>query len=192
MKKILIFVFALALCLCLSTVCFAEDEMSAELSEKENAPSVTQGVTPPSADRGLAVNVKEYITEKIVPVAVGVLTSIIALGATLFKVAGILKSLRDAKDTFEGEARVRAELSRELKQEAQGLQETVKDVPGLNERVNALTERVEALAEILVLGFSANSEVIKSGKGKKMAALLEKSKSFSSSNEINPPSEFVK
>lgn len=192
MKKILIFVFALAMCLCLSTICFAEDEMSAELSEKENAPSVTQGVTPPSADGGLAVNVKEYITEKIVPVAVGVLTSIIALGATLFKVAGILKSLRDAKDTFEGEARVRAELSRELKQEAQGLQETVKDVPGLNERVNALTERVEALAEILVLGFSANSEVIKSGKGKKMAALLEKSKSFSSSNEINPPSEFVK
>lgn len=192
MKRLLTFIFAFALCLCLSTVCFAEDEMSAELSEKENAPSVTQGVTPPSADGGLAVNVKEYITEKIVPVAVGVLTSIIALGATLFKVAGILKSLRDAKDTFEGEARVRAELSRELKQEAQGLQETVKDVPGLNERVNALTERVEALAEILVLGFSANSEVIKSGKGKKMAALLEKSKSFSSSNEINPPSEFVK
>lgn len=177
MKKILIFVFALALCLCLSTVCFAKDterwEQAPTLQEEENE----------------EVDIKAYITEKIVPVAVGVLTSIIALGATLFKVAGILKSLRDAKDTFEGEARVRAELSRELKQEAQGLQETVKDVPELNERVNALTERVEALAEILVLGFSANSEVIKSGKGKKMALLLDNAKNKMQNEAVQPTNE---
>ena len=139
MKRILFICFVLMLCLCMSISCLAQD--------------VGEGKT----------DIKGYIQERIVPVVVGVLTSLIALGTMLFKITSTLKSLKSTRDTFEGEARLRAELARELKAEAQKLQEAVKDVPELKACVEGLAQECRLNSEILSLGFSANGEIIKSG-----------------------------
>ena len=173
MKKILIVAFALVLCLCMSTMCFAQGEKQAE-----------------------AVDIKAYVQEKIVPVAVAVVTSALAFLATIGTVARSLRALKDTKESFTDEARERAVFFESgialLEDKAQELKEAVEGVPELKSKIEELTQKEELLAEILSLGFSANSEIVKSGKGKKMVQLLEKSKNFSSNNEINPSSEFVK
>ena len=152
MKKILFICFVLVLCVCMCTVCFAEEQGGAE------------------------VDIKEYIQEKIVPVVCGVVTSLVALGATLFKIAKTLKSVREAKETFENEARAREEITKVIEDEVEALKEAVKDVPSLLDEVVSLKSQVEMLAEILVLGFSSNAEIIKSGKGKRMSVLIENAK----------------
>ena len=171
MKKVLFIAFILVLCLCLACTVMANEG-------------------------GKKTELKAYIMDKIVPVAVAVLTSALAFVATLGTIAKSLKALKDTKDAFKDEAKERAIFFESgiemLNEKAQELTELVSDVPKLKEELTELAQECHLNSEILALGFSANSDVIKSGKGKKMAVLLEKSKSFSSSNEINPPSEFVK
>ena len=118
--------------------------------------------------------------DKIVPVAVAVLTSALAFVATLGTIAKSLKALKDTKDAFKDEAKERTvffECGIEmLNEKAQELTELVSDVPKLKEELTELAQECRLNSEILALGFSANSEVIKSGKGKKMAVLLENAK----------------
>lgn len=180
MKKLMIVAFMLALCLCLSLVCYAQSEAhTVQETAAENE-----------------IDVQTYVMEKIVPVAVAALTSALAFLATIGTVARSLKSLKDTKESFSDEAKERAiffESGIELLDEkARELKELVSDVPRLKRELEALTQECRLNSEILTLGFSSNSDVIKSGKGKKMAMLLEKSKDISSSDEINPSSEFVK
>ena len=152
MKKVLFLVFALAVCFSMCLVCFAE-----EMVEQPD--------------------VKSYIQDKIVPVAVGVLTSVIAFVATIGVIAKSLKSLKDTKEAFSNEAEERACFFEsgiaQLEAKAESMRELISDVPSLQEKVGELIKECELLAEILSLGFSANEEIIKSGKGKKMALLLE-------------------
>ena len=172
MKKLLFIVFALTLCLSLAGVCMASDFEAEEIAN----------------------DIETYITERIVPIVVGVLTSMVALITVLRKIFSALRSLNDTKDTFVEEAKERASAFRSntelLETKAQEIKKTVEKVPTLDEQMvqlkgemSALIDECNVLAEILSLGFSANSEVIKSGKGKQMAKLLEKSKNFSSSND---------
>lgn len=158
MKKVLFLAFALVLCFCLCISCFAETVNETETS----------------------INVKAYIQDKIVPVVVGVLTSIIALITTIGVIAKSLKGLKDTKEAFSSEAKERAYFFESgvahIEAKAEKIKELVKDVPDLQEKIKELTKECELLAEILSLGFSANEEVIKSGKGKKMALLLENAK----------------
>ena len=149
MKKVLFFIFVLVLCVCLAGVCFAQGEVTEDF------------------------DVKAYIQERVVPVAVGVLTSILALGTMLFKITSALKSLKNTKESFESEATLRARLSREIQEQAREIKEAVEDLPNLKERVESLVAELRLNSEILSLGFSANAEVIKSGKGRKMSSLLE-------------------
>lgn len=152
MKKTLTVILALILALCLSLVCFAKDvEEKGEL--------------------------RSYITEKIVPVVVGVLTAIVALITTLGAVARSLNELKETKSAFEGEAKERAsslEKSKLLFEEkSRELRETVKDMPQLKEMVSILIEESRDIAEILSLGFSSDKDIIKSGRGRKMSLLLD-------------------
>ena len=155
MKRALSVFFVLRLCLCLSTVCFAQGEDG--------------------------VDVKAYVQEKIVPVIVAVLTSVLAFLATIGTVARSLKSLKDTRDSFADEAKERAVFFESgmalLEDKAQELKAMVEGVPELKSKIEELTQKEELLAEILSLGFSANSEIVKSGKGKRMALLLQNAKS---------------
>ena len=203
MKKILIAFFACVLCFVFCGICAAENNPftvesvqsegdsstgESEQGEAENSPSVESE----QEERDL----KEYITDKVLPVIIGVATSSFGFVAVLGTISRTLKSLKDTKESFSSEAKKRQEAFDEatelLRAKADELEALVHDVPQLTDKLKELREENELLAEILTLGFSANTEIIKSGKGKRMAMLLEKSKHFSSSNEINPSSEFVK
>ncbi len=190
MKKVLFIALALVLCLCLSVGCFAQDE-GRDVGAPRNGSSETPSVncvdtslkdgglnTTPTAEGG--IDIKAYIMDKIVPVAVAVLTSALAFIATLGTIAKSLKALKDTKDAFKDEAKERAvffECGMEmLSEKAQELTELVSDVPKLKEELTELAQECRLNSEILALGFSANSEVIKSGKGKKMSILLENAK----------------
>ena len=162
MKKTVLFtVFTLVLCLCLALACFAE-EVNADTSS-----TVNDG--PPSPPGEGEVDIKSYIQEKIVPVAAGVLTAVIAFLATLYKIASVLKSLKEAGRAIDTEGEIRAE----LKEQAQALKDGLGELPNLIERVNELQEQVRVLSEILTLGFCSSKEVIESGRGKRMSILLE-------------------
>ena len=169
MKKVLFIAFTLMLGLCLSIGCFAQEE-----GQDVEAPSPTEAVKEQEND------IKAYIMDKIVPIAVAVLTSAVAFLATLGTIARSLKALKDTKDAFKDEAKERAIFFESgiemLDEKTQELKELVEDVPRLRGEISALAEECRLNSEILTLGFSANSEVIKSGKGKKMAALLENAK----------------
>ena len=154
-KLILTFVIALILMLLFSLTCFATE-------------------VKPTEDVSL------YITEKILPIVVGVLTGVVALVTTLGKIAKSLKGLSDTKDTFEGEAESRRESlensKKLLEEKVRELKETVNDMPQLKEKVDMLIEECSTIAEILSLGFSASRELVKSGKAHQMAILLENAK----------------
>ena len=182
MKKVLFTVFIVALCLCLGVVCAAQEE---GLHEEKLLPSTA--LTPPSEmeaeDKNSVsetIDVKAYIMDKIVPVAVAVLTSALAFLATLGTIAKSLKALKDTKEAFSDEAKERAvffECGMEmLTEKTEELKELVSDVPKLKGELLALSEECRLNSEILTLGFSANSEVVRSGKGKRMAQLLENAK----------------
>lgn len=165
MKKLLkIFVLACALSLCLSLVCSAEEFTGTEDTQ-----------------------LKDYITEKIAPVVAGVLTSAIALVTTLGSIAKSLNSLKDTKSAFSKEAQERADnfntSTKLLENKADELKASVQCVPQLEGELIQLKKDIELLtsqcvdiAEILCLGFSANSDIIRSGKGKKMSVLLDSAK----------------
>lgn len=160
MKKVMIFVFALALALGMASVCYAS-EISLDPATLE-----------------------VYITEKIIPVVAGVLTSIVALISLLRSIAKSLKGLGDTKSAFEREAEKR-EISFKsstelLESKAQEIKDIVNDVPSIQAQlkqlegnISNLTYECEVLAKIMSLGFSANSEIVKSGRGKKMSVLIE-------------------
>ena len=161
MKKLIIFAsLFLLVCLCFSSVALAQGE------ERDGW------------------DAQEYVEEKIAPVVAGVLTSVIALITTLGSISKSLGALKDTKTSFTAEAKERAEsfsLSTEmLKAQAKEIKEMIECVPELESQLTelktevlTLVDQCATLSEILTLGFSANAEVIKSGKGQRMASLLE-------------------
>ena len=80
MKRILAVLFVIMMAFCMTSVCFAT-EIGFDATELEL-----------------------YITEKIVPVVAGVLTSIVALISLLRSIAKSLKGLKDTKSAFDIEA----------------------------------------------------------------------------------------
>lgn len=165
MKKVLLTLLAIALCFSLALPVLAQE------------PSET----------GDSVEIKSYLQDKIAPVVAGVLTSVLALISTLSSISKSLGALKDTKSSFTAEAKERAESfdvsTKMLKAQVEEIKKTIEAVPflegelvQLKEEVESLIEQCYTLAEILTLGFSANGEIIKSGKGHKMSVLLENAK----------------
>ena len=166
MKKLLFTVFALLMCLCLGLACFAKsDEI---LGESSGTPTPTTETSE--------VDIKAYIQEKIVPIVVGVITSIVALITTLYKIGASLKALSGTRETLDADAKKREAAVASLREQVEQIKASIKDVPSLEKSIEELSELCSTIAEILSLGFSANEEIIKSGKGKKMNMLLENAK----------------
>ena len=128
---------------------------------------------------------RAYIEEKIVPVIIGVATSIVALLGTLKGILSALKELKKGRDDFK-------ETSKQIKQSTESdskmlradysaIKDSVKDVPELLGAIKRQDEKIEELkgivvvaTEILSLAYSANSELVRTGKAKEMNRLLNK------------------
>lgn len=149
-KRILIFVLSLCLAVCFCTVALAQDVGELEL----------------------------YVKDRLVPVAFGVLTALVALGSTLVSVSKSLKGLRDAKDVLNSENESRGALSkRSMAEVSAGVKEmkaAVASIEDVAKDVAQLKEECVLIAKVLGVGFGASAEVVKSGRGREISGLLER------------------
>ena len=126
---------------------------------------------------------KEYIKEKIIPVVIGVLTSVSAILATLGAIKRALNSIGDTKELFKKEAKNRDEKfqkeSEYLTKKAEEIESALALIPRLEKEVAALEVNTSKLmsecrdlGKMISLGFSQDERVISSGNGQKIERLL--------------------
>ena len=137
-----------------------------------------------------AEEIKNYIKERIIPVIVGVLTSLSAVLASLGAIKKSLSRLSGARDDFKNEASERkSEFARQsalLESKAQELSELARLLPQLENEISELKKAQDKLNEeaynigkMVSLGFSGSYAVVKSGNGRKISALLSKCRALS-------------
>ncbi len=128
-----------------------------------------------------------YIEDKIVPVIVGVVTSIIALLGTLKGLLSTLKELKGARNDFNATSAQIKETheneSRALRADYEKIKESIKDVPLVlcsmeeqGDKIRELESVMLVMVQVLSLAYSANSELVRTGKAKEMTRLLSKMK----------------
>ena len=188
MKKVITILMILALCLAL--VCVA----SAEEMEKSGQPSVVGGQETEGVENSNE-ELRAYIEEKIVPILMGVATSIIALLGTLKGVFNALKGLRESKEIFDKEqAKIKESSKRELleiKKKYDEIKTAIEGVPLINEQIKelrdqaaVLSQEIAGLSKITSLGFSKESELVREGKARKIVRLAEKNEELISNEAI--------
>ncbi len=164
MKKLLIFLLILAFALSLTLVISAEE-----------------------ATQDTGEEIRTYVEEKIVPILMGVATSIIALLGTLKGVFNALKGLKESKATFDKEqAKIKENSKRELeeiKKKYEEIKTLVSCVPQLDMQIKELNKgsallasEVANLSEIASLGFSESYELVKSGKAREIVLLANENR----------------
>lgn len=128
--------------------------------------------------------IKEMISEKIIPVIAGVLTSLVALLGTLKSIFKSLKELKGAKDSLEStQGEIKEQSTREfcqIKEKYDELKTLLADVPQLKTELDALayslfelSEQMARLSKLSAIGFCQNPEIITSGKGKEITLLAQ-------------------
>lgn len=173
MKRLLILLLVIVYVLSLAAVVSAEDD-TATPNEKVNNETEKSGT-----------ELRSYIEEKIMPVIVGVITSVVALLGTLKGLFSALKELKNAKSDYEAKSKASAEdakkVSNGLKADYNAIKDSVKDVPQLievckkqEEKIENLENTVIVVSKMLCLAYSANSELVRAGKAKEMNRLLSK------------------
>lgn len=173
MKKVITILMILVLCFSFAVIASAEKTENGGW-EKEN-----------SEQNSNNEELRAYIEEKIVPVVVGVITSVVALIGTLKSLFSVLKELKTAKSNFEKIAAQNTEDTKKeslaLRKDYDAIKESIKDVPELLKVIEKQDTKIEELkgalivtTEILSLAYSANSELVRTGKAKEMNRLLDK------------------
>ena len=214
-KKLLLTVFIILAFTVIFLLCFHHcaraEEISGEISmEQETEANTSEELTPPqngqdpsnseiessendveeseAVKKGKEIGI--YIKEKILPVVVGVLTSVSALLATLMAIKRALSSIGEAKDTFKTEAKERDRRFKEesdyLKKKTEDIDKALALVPALQAEITRLEEKTSALVtectylgKMISLGFSQSKDVVSSGNGKKINRLLKECKRLS-------------
>lgn len=160
------------------------DENAETIPNEEDGASDTNGASEEE------FNIYAYIKEKIVPVVVGVLTAASALIATLAAIKRSLNALAETRANFKKESEKRDEELEAYKEQCEKqinemkgqvarleiavdeIKEATKGVPGFEKTLENASTLLKGVSQILTLGFSANKDVIKTGKGRKMELLL--------------------
>ena len=189
LSAFVVLVFCVIFLLCFQHCAKAEEvliptEDTTEGSLSSNEANDEQETPTEGGDEVEAFNLYEYIKEKIIPVVVGVLTSVSALLATLVAVKRGLNSLSETKDSFKKEAKERAESfkkeSEYLNSRVEEMEKSLAVVPQLRAELSSLEKSTQRLVKeslylgrMISLGFSQSKEVVSSGNGKKISRLLE-------------------
>ena len=123
-------------------------------------------------------DIKLYLREKIAPVATGVLTAVIAIILALTPLVKAIKAFKDLISSFSKKDEERnkdaKESNEQIQKSVERIEASVKDVSEYKKELDELKKTQRLLTKVMVLGFSSNSEVVRSGKGKKMTLLLNK------------------
>ena len=135
-----------------------------------------------------------YIKDRIVPIVIGVLTSLSALLATLGAIKRSLNKIAEAKEDFKREAKTREESfkreSEYLSVKAEELSKICAQIPKLEGEISELSSMSKRLAyegelisKMIELGFSQNKQIISSGNGRKINRLSEECQSLFKNNQ---------
>lgn len=127
--------------------------------------------------------IKLYVKERIVPIVIGVLTSVSAILATLGAIKRALNSIGETKELFKNESKARDEKfqrdSEYLTKKAEEIENALNLIPQLESEIATLEKGTEILlrecrdlAKMVSLGFSQDERVISSGNGQKISRLL--------------------
>ncbi len=130
------------------------------------------------------VKIKAYIEEKIIPIVVGVLTSLLALLGTL---KSIFKSIKELKESKDGLSRAQGEIRDNSKKELEAIRKKyeemkslIEDVPKLQGEIQELSaqskelmKQISTLCQMSKVAFCANPELVRAGKAKEIAILAE-------------------
>ena len=183
MKKTIIFIMLIIFVL--TFACYAEEDVN--ISEEKQDVSTDVINTDNEDANGEAAeefDIKAYLTEKIAPIIAGVVTSLVALGGTVYKIKSSLSTLdssnesikeikKSAKDTLEN---VKTELTRGMCD----IQTKIKDIPEIKEgyeelkkSAEELTRQNKALLEALKLGFESLPEAVISGNARKISIITD-------------------
>ena len=183
MKKTIIFIMLIIFVL--TFACYAEEDVN--VSEEKQDVSTNVINTDNEDANGEAAeefDIKAYLTEKIAPIIAGVVTSLVALGGTVYKIKSSLSTLdssnesikeikKSAKDTLEN---VKTELTRGMCD----IQTKIKDIPEIKEGYEELKRNTEelskqnrALLEALKLGFESLPEAVISGNARKISIITD-------------------
>ncbi|MBQ8392194.1 MAG: hypothetical protein IJX51_00325 [Clostridia bacterium] len=134
-----------------------------------------------------ATDLKEYLMERIAPVAVGVLTSLVALASTVSRIRASLSSLdkskeglREIKETVDSTMTgVRAEMKKGMTK----IEDTLSTVPQIAEDYRELKEsyatlekQSRELMEAVKTGFSSIPPVVENGTARKIAIIANRSR----------------
>lgn len=210
-KKLLLSIGTVFLFTIIFLLCFQHCTKASELSDvistetkEADAEENGEDVIAESTDTEEKITTEEalskgkeigiYIKEKILPVVVGVLTSVSALLATLVAIKRSLASVSEAKDAFKKEASDReAHFKKEseyLNTKAEEIEKALALVPQLQSEVATLEKNTEKLikectylGKMISLGFSQSEGVVASGNGKKISRLLEECQRLNTSKD---------
>ena len=160
MKKTLTLIFILALSFIMSLSVFASDAYSGQ-------------------------ELKIYLEEKIIPIIVGVVTSLVALIGTLKSIFSALKQLKSTKESFDlAQTEIKESTKSQLgqiNQKYEELRESIKGVPELEKhilelgaQVSTLISQMSNLSQLTAIGFCESAELVSSGKGREIALLASK------------------
>lgn len=159
------------------------DDGNAEVAEKtEETENASSASTDEDSEK---IDLKTYVEERIVPVISGVGAAILAIFVALGPLISAFNAMKNAVASFskrdeERNASVK-ESNRLMQKNIERIESNVADVPKLQAQVRMLERQADemklvcvTLAKITALGFQANADVVRSGKGKKMAVMLKK------------------
>ena len=138
--------------------------------------------------------IKSYIKERIIPIVIGVLTSVSAILATLGAIKRALNSIGETKELFKNESKARDEKfqrdSEYLTKKAEEIENALNLIPQLESEIATLEKGTEILlrecrdlAKMVSLGFSQDERVISSGNGQKISRLLSEIESSLPKNQ---------
>lgn len=205
MKKTLFLLFILIIMMLLAVGVYAQGNVSDKMSEVsdqkieageqlnlpcEQSEPLTPDLYPLSSD-----SLKDYIEEKILPIIVGVVTSIIALLSTLRGIFSSLKSLKASKENFEREQEKikessRAELEKiterynEIKSEIKSVVQIKDGLCELKEKTEILSKEIENLSQIAALGFCKDKDLVLEGASREIVILAKENKELNNREEI--------
>lgn len=176
MKKIIPTIAVVALFTIIFLLCFrscvgASDIVSEEINAQEESLAIEKEAEEKQ-------DLKEYIKDRIVPIVVGVLTSIAGIISTIHSVKKSLRALGNLKNAFSEEKKQReeslADNKKMLQEEISRVKEQTRDLPQINDTVNQLKKEMAVIGKMFQLMCSANPDLVKTGKARKMELLSNK------------------
>lgn len=159
MKKILSLIFCILLVFSLTCAVFAQSEEADNEVQIENEEDKNEE---------LAI----YIKEKIAPIVVGVITSVIALLGAIGSIKKALFSLKDTKDILEIAQCTFKDEFEKIRKETEKVPELKEKFEGLRSEIASVSDELKTIMQILTLAYSSDEKLVKCGKASKMYKLL--------------------